>query len=326
MKFNKMMMMLTLITIILWGMSSTSWFTIWITLEMSMMMMIPLMMINPNQQHTESSMKYFLIQAISSTSFITLTFLMTFNLNIITINGINTFILFIIMMKIGMVPFFSWYIEILSKSSNLSMKLIMTIQKILPINIISFFINSSKMSMTIIALNALLMPIMGINQILIKKIMIFSSITAMSWMLISSMISLNLFLMFIMIYTNLMTLILDFMNLHKIKTLNQMFNLKNLIMNLNIISLAGIPPFSSFILKWILLEMMMKFNMIFLAISMIISSLISMYFYLRMMIHSMMISFTKMKWLTFKMQTIKPMMMMKSMLNFLLIPLMSMFT
>nr|YP_010564871.1 NADH dehydrogenase subunit 2 [Pallenopsis pilosa]UZA61326.1 NADH dehydrogenase subunit 2 [Pallenopsis pilosa] len=299
MKYSKFMLMIMLLLSMMWSLSSNTWFSVWMGMEMNTMMIIPLMLMNLNQQFSESTMKYFLIQAISSMMFIMLMMNMNNPLYIMLNNNmITTLMMMSMMLKIGMFPFLFWYSEILSKASFLSMKLIMTLQKIIPMSMMMFMINknTNMMFMLIVMINSITGSIIALNQINMKKIMAYSSITHMSWMIMSMFMDMSMFIIFFLIYSNILFTLLKFIKMYSIKSLNQMFMMKNLIMNMNILSMAGLPPFSGFMMKWFIIELMMKKNLIILSMTMIMSSVISLYFYSRMMMLSLMMSNLKNKW------------------------------
>nr|YP_003891049.1 NADH dehydrogenase subunit 2 [Tanystylum orbiculare]ADB91985.1 NADH dehydrogenase subunit 2 [Tanystylum orbiculare] len=322
MNLMKSIFVLMIMLFIFWGVSSFSWFMLWMSLEMSMLMMIPLMTMLNSQHHIESAMKYFLIQGISSSSFILISLWNIMNFLFIP----SLMIIVVIMMKIGMFPFMFWYKEVIMKSSFLSNKLIMTLQKILPMTVIYYLmkVNMNYFIYILIFMNSLFSSIMAYNETMIKKIMALSSINNMSWMVLSVSLNFSLFLIFLLVYSNIIIYILNMMNLKNLVSLTQMFKFNNLLLNINILSMAGLPPFSGFMLKWLMLSMMLNMNLVLFSVIMVITSLLSLYFYLRMVLMSSVMMVFSMKWLSL-LSSKKEMMYfmnLKSMLNLFFIPFM----
>lgn len=72
--------------------------------------------------------------------------------------------------------------------------------------------------------------------------------------------------------------LLDFKNFNTVKLINPFLIL---ILSINFLSLAGIPPLSGFISKMLLFSAVIQLNYLFLIIILIIISLISAYYYIR---------------------------------------------
>nr|YP_010561789.1 NADH dehydrogenase subunit 2 [Ammothea clausi]UYX57749.1 NADH dehydrogenase subunit 2 [Ammothea clausi] len=322
MGINKFLLLMFILFSLMWGLSSSSWFSLWMALEINSMMIMPLMLIKTHQQYSESTIKYFLIQSISSLSFIMSSLMINNPLWMFTeLNMISNFIMLIMMMKIGMFPFMMWYIEIITKTSFLAMKLIMTIQKILPMIIINMMVNNYNMLYFMIMINMMISSIIALNQINMKKILSLSSVNHMGWMLMSLIFNYSTFIIYFMVYTTILWTIISFLKIYSIKYIMQMFLMNNICMMLSVMSMAGLPPFSGFMMKWMIINLMMNYYMIMLSLIMILSSVISLYFYLRLIMLSFMMSFIKMKWsLKINYNFMKNFMNMISMLNLMSVP------
>nr|AND96001.1 NADH deshydrogenase subunit 2 [Onthophagus damaki] len=149
---------------------------------------------------------------------------------------------------------------------------------------------------TIIIFCAIISGIMGMNQTNIRKILAFSSINHLSWM-ISSMLFFETIWMFYfftyMIITFNIIIILKKLNIFH---LNQLFSSLNnfpmikFLFTLNFMSLGGLPPFLGFMPKWLTIQMMIKMNMFFISFMIILMTLITLFFYMRIMTLSMIMS------------------------------------
>nr|YP_010561840.1 NADH dehydrogenase subunit 2 [Decolopoda australis]UYX57787.1 NADH dehydrogenase subunit 2 [Decolopoda australis] len=275
--FNKMALTILIFSLMI-VFSSSSWFSMWIGLELNTMAFIPLLLISNSLLSSESSMKYFLIQAMASNLMIfSSILLMSMNYNIISF-----LMMLAMMMKMGMFPFYQWYMSIMNKISWMNISLIMTIQKFSPLYILYNCLMKNYMVWIIIIMNSFIGVILAFNNISMKKIMACSSINHMSWIVSSLIMNISLMINYILIYFILLLTLVYLMNFYNINSLNDMFLLNNMVISFVILSLMGLPPLSGFIIKWYVIQYMLLNNLMIISFVMIISSLISMYFYLRL--------------------------------------------
>nr|YP_010593054.1 NADH dehydrogenase subunit 2 [Aparapotamon binchuanense]WAB69721.1 NADH dehydrogenase subunit 2 [Aparapotamon binchuanense] len=278
----------TLLLGIMISISSFSWFNIWVGLELNMMSFIPLITIKMNSYFSESALKYFLIQALGSTLFIMASCLF-FSFPPLS----SSLILMSLFLKLGSAPFHFWFPKVMSGLTWPQTILLMTIQKIAPMVLISYLSYSST-SLQIISFSAMLSALIGalggFNSMYLRKIMAFSSINHMSWMLISLSISDVFWYIYFLFYTLISISIVVLFNMAQAFTLSDLmkFNQLNLIYSLliplNLLSLGGLPPFTGFIPKWMLIQLLINNNLYFPLFFFLFSALITLYFYLRMTI------------------------------------------
>nr|YP_010564845.1 NADH dehydrogenase subunit 2 [Colossendeis robusta]UZA61248.1 NADH dehydrogenase subunit 2 [Colossendeis robusta] len=292
--FNKMVLTILIFSLLI-VFSSSSWFSMWIGLELNTMAFIPLILINNSLLSSESSMKYFLIQALASNLMIfSSILLMSMNSNMFSF-----LMMFSMLMKMGVFPFYQWYLSIMNKISWMNISLIMTIQKFSPLYILYNCLTKNFMLWIIILINSFIAVILAFNNTSMKKIMACSSMNHMSWIVSSLVMNISLMINYMIIYFILLLTLIYLMNFYNINSLNDMFLLNNMIMSFIILSLMGLPPLSGFIIKWYVIQYMLLNNLIIISLTMIISSLISMYFYLRL------------TWISFMIFTSSPLFMMK---------------
>nr|YP_010029442.1 NADH dehydrogenase subunit 2 [Aparapotamon similium]QOU10857.1 NADH dehydrogenase subunit 2 [Aparapotamon similium] len=278
----------TLLLGIMISISSTSWFNIWVGLELNMMSFIPLITIKMNSYFSESALKYFLIQALGSTLFIVASCLF-FSFKSLS----STLILMSLFLKLGSAPFHFWFPQVMSGLTWPQTILLMTVQKIAPMILISYLLNSPT-SFQIISLSAMLSALIGalggLNSTYLRKIMAFSSINHMSWMLISLTISEMFWYAYFLFYSLISISIVTLFNMSQAFTLSDLmkYNQINLIFSLliplNLLSLGGLPPFTGFIPKWMLIQLLINNKLYFSLFIFLFSALITLYFYLRITI------------------------------------------
>nr|ALO70998.1 NADH deshydrogenase subunit 2 [Pselaphinae sp. 4 EF-2015] len=287
------MNLITMSTII--SISSNSWFGMWLGLEINLMSIIPLMSNIKNSYSTESSIKYFIIQALSSAIImISMIFLVNISNSPVTNlnNSINLIFNSALMTKMGSAPFHFWFPEIMEGLNWLNCFIMLTWQKITPMILMNYSINSMFI-FTVIILSMLISGILGINQNSLRKILAYSSINHIGWMLASMMFFESIWLIYFLIYFMILFNLITIFNLYKIFFVTQLmfFMKENLKLNyffiMNFLSLGGLPPFIGFLPKWLTIQMMIINNNFLLPFFMIILTLLTLFYYIRTMMSSM---------------------------------------
>nr|YP_010177442.1 NADH dehydrogenase subunit 2 [Stenopsyche tienmushanensis]QSQ87267.1 NADH dehydrogenase subunit 2 [Stenopsyche tienmushanensis]UDU84904.1 NADH dehydrogenase subunit 2 [Stenopsyche tienmushanensis] len=277
--------------------SSNSWMSIWMGLEFNLMSMIPLLS-KFNLLNSESTMKYFIVQTISS-AMLFMTIMMMFYFKSI-INPLMMMMNLVIMMKLGAAPLHFWYIQIIEGMSWMNIFILSTWQKIAPMILISYnFYN--QILIIIILLSAIMASISIINQISIRKLMGYSSINHLSWMLTCMLINENLWNYYFLVYTLLSANIMMLFNYMNLSLLNQTYMFKNFWLNtlnlmINFLSLGGMPPFIGFMPKWFLINNLMENKNFMLSMTLFMISLINLYMYIKMMNSIICLNMFKHKW------------------------------
>nr|ASY98574.1 NADH dehydrogenase subunit 2 [Camelomantis moultoni] len=302
---TKIMFLIMLISGLLISLCANSWLGVWMGLEINLLSFIPLISSNKNMFSTESSLKYFLIQAIASSTFLFLILLKT-NIhemfNLAKISSWNNFIMIPLLMKTAAAPFHWWLPSVVEGLSWLNSFIILSIQKIAPLMLISYMLINNFFIQIIIISSALIGAIGGFNQNSMRKIISFSSINHMGWMLTAMILGSNLWLLYFIIYfINIISImsLTSMMNLSYIsQTFNAMNNKKIIKFTLFIVmlSLGGLPPFLGFFPKWIMIQFMIQNLMIFTSFMLIMSSLLTLYYYIRMMFTTLMITNSEILW------------------------------
>nr|YP_010426647.1 NADH dehydrogenase subunit 2 [Aoria nigripes]USM11433.1 NADH dehydrogenase subunit 2 [Aoria nigripes] len=297
-KFYKLMFFLSMMTGTLITISSYSWMTMWIGLEINLLSIIPLMKNNNNKFSTEAAFKYFITQSMASTLFL---FTMILNINLIEQIGsfsmeILTTIFYIsIFIKMGASPFHAWFPEVLEGLSWMNCLLMLTWQKIAPMIILMQNFKLSLFTTLIIVSSAFVGSIMGLNQISLRKIISYSSINHIAWMLSSMSSQKMIWMIYFCIYSLVSITIIIMLKISKTLFLHQMIILKsnkltNIIWSLNFLSLGGLPPFIGFFPKWMTINFLVWNENILLSLMLILMTMISLFVYSRMMFSSLLLS------------------------------------
>lgn len=264
--------------------SINSWFSIWIIIEINLMRFISYIIFY-NKFFKELSIKYFIIQAISS-----LILLTSSNSTFIRFQFIKlTYIILInlaLLIKIGCPPFHNWFINIINNINWINCLILSTWQKIIPIISISY-IYKINLIYLIIILSTIVGTITGINHQSIRLIIGFSSINHIRWIFINIIISNTAWTLYFCNYFLInLTIIIIF---HKINIyyINQLYliNSNNLFIKfsilINFFSISGFPPIFGFLMKWISIYFINLNNSNIILIFIIIFSIISFFYYIR---------------------------------------------
>nr|WJH18324.1 NADH-ubiquinone oxidoreductase chain 2 [Carpococcyx renauldi]WJH18325.1 NADH-ubiquinone oxidoreductase chain 2 [Carpococcyx renauldi] len=279
--------------------SSNHWMMAWTGLEINTLAITPLIAKSHHPRAIEATIKYFLVQAAASTlvlfSSMTNAWL-TGQWDITQLNSPISCLLLTtaIAMKLGLVPFHFWFPEVLQGSSMMTALLLSTIMKLPPITLLlmtSHSLNPPLLTTMAIASTAL-GGWMGLNQTQVRKILAFSSITHLGWMTIIMIYNPKLTLLNFYLYSIMTTTV--FMNLNTNKTLKLSTMMtawtKNPTMNatmmLALLSMAGLPPLTGFLPKWLIMNDLTKQEMTTTATIMALLSLLGLFFYLRLAYYS----------------------------------------
>nr|WKU84165.1 NADH dehydrogenase subunit 2 [Somula decora] len=297
--FFLILMMSTMITI-----SANSWLSAWMGLEINLLSFIPLMK-DDNLMSSESSLKYFLTQALASSILLFSTILFMYQNNFTapmdSDNYINMMILSSLLMKSGAAPFHFWFPNVMEGLNWMNALILMTWQKIGSLMLISYLLIKFLMFWCIL-LSVIIGSLGGLNQTSLRKLMTFSSINHLGWMLMSMYSNESLWITYFLFYSFLSLNLIFMFNMFKLYHINQLFMLfffnKTLKFSLflNLLSLGGLPPFLGFIPKWLTIQYLTLNNQLFLLTVMIIMTLITLFFYLRLCYTAFMLNYSENNW------------------------------
>lgn len=282
----------TLILRTLLAISSDNFLFLWVILELNLLSFIPLITINKSKLESEAAVKYFLAQSLASAIFLlrTASILLAFNL-FFSNNSILIFISFRLLLKIGAAPFHIWFPQVIRDSSWFNCIILTTWQKIIPLLILSQTLLLNSLIITLIAsTNALVGGMGGILQTQLNTLIAYSSIGHLRWILAIINKSHYTLLTYFIIYittTAIIILILNSTNTYSIKQITTPTildsTLKYLILFL-LLSIAGLPPFTGFIPKIIVIITLIQEAPLLLLI-LILGSFINISYYLNIIIN-----------------------------------------
>lgn len=258
-----------------------SWISIWVALEintLSFCCMIKTFSIE-KKSLTERSIKYFIIQSISSSLLIFSCISFRFIKYILLPLAFITVVSLII--KIGSAPFHQWFVNIVKTSKWDNRTILMTWQKIAPVFLVIY--QKKSFVYLFIAFSVILGSISQINKTRIIEIMALSSVFNLSWMLLAISVNSKILVMFSLIYWSSVILIIIMISKSKINKVNRenLDTSKKWIYFTVAINLAGIPPIAGFLAKWMVFREVLKLKIFLLITIFLVIRRINLFIYLR---------------------------------------------
>nr|AUR26915.1 NADH dehydrogenase subunit 2 [Ptilotula penicillata] len=275
--------------------SSNHWIMAWTGLEINTLAILPLISKSHHPRAIEAATKYFLVQATASALVLFSSMTNAWHTgqwDIMQLTHPTSCLVLTaaIAMKLGLVPFHFWFPEVLQGTSLITSLLLSTAMKFPPITLL--YLTSNSLNPTLLTTMAILSTAlggwMGLNQTQIRKILAFSSISHLGWMAIILSYNPKLTLLNFYLYS-LMTaavfLTLNTMKALKLSTLMTAWTKVpslSTILILTLLSLAGLPPLTGFLPKWLIIQELTKQDMALTAMLISLLSLLSLFFYLRL--------------------------------------------
>nr|QCL12277.1 NADH dehydrogenase subunit 2 [Orthotomus atrogularis]QCL12278.1 NADH dehydrogenase subunit 2 [Orthotomus atrogularis] len=275
--------------------SSSHWVTAWAGLEINTLAVLPLISKSHHPRAIEAATKYFLTQATASalvlfSSMTNAWYTGQWDITQLTHPTSCLILTSALAMKLGLVPFHFWFPEVLQGSTLTTGLLLSTVMKLPPISLL--YMTSPSLNPTLMIYMAVLSTAMGgwmgLNQTQIRKIMAFSSISHLGWM--TAIISYNPKLTLLNFYLYALMTMTVFLTLNAIKA-SKLSTLMtawtkvpalNAMLLLTMLSLAGLPPLTGFLPKWLIIQELTKQGMVPTAMTISLLSLLGLFFYLRL--------------------------------------------
>nr|ABR29469.1 NADH dehydrogenase subunit 2 [Dicrurus ludwigii] len=275
--------------------TSNHWVMAWTGLEINTLAILPLISKSHHPRAIEAATKYFLVQAAASTlvlfsSMTNAWYTGQWDITQLTHPTSCMILTAAISIKLGLVPFHFWFPEVLQGSSLTTGLLLSTMLKLPPITLL--FMTSQSLNPTLLTTLAILSAAiggwMGLNQTQIRKILAYSSISHLGWMTIILVYNPKLTLLNFYLYalmTSAVFLTLNSMKVLKLSTLMTAWTKVpslSAISLLTLMSLAGLPPLTGFLPKWLIIQELTMQEMAPTAMILSLLSLLGLFFYLRL--------------------------------------------
>nr|AAM90556.1 NADH dehydrogenase subunit II [Xenoligea montana]ADO23252.1 NADH dehydrogenase subunit 2 [Xenoligea montana] len=275
--------------------SSNHWIMAWTGLEINTLAILPLISKSHHPRAIEAATKYFLTQAAASALVLFSSMTNAWHTGQWDITQLTHPVSCLILtsaiaMKLGLVPFHFWFPEVLQGSPLITGLLLSTIMKLPPITLL--YMTSPSLNPTLLTTLAILSTAlggwMGLNQTQIRKILAFSSISHLGWMAIIIIYNPKLTLLNFYLYAMMTATVFLALNTLKVLKLSSLMTAwtkmppLSAVLMLTLLSLAGLPPLTGFLPKWLIIQELTKQSMIPAATLISLLSLLSLFFYLRL--------------------------------------------
>lgn len=248
-------------------------------------MFIPIIIKNKRKYQSEVCIKYFLIQAFASIILLRTIFTII-NSNLLKI----AIIIGAIIVKIGAAPTHQWAVAIIP---GIRWQIILTFiipQKIGPLLFIEIIYNKNLYNFIVffVIITAIVGSIGGLIFHNIKKIIAYSSISHIRWIITAIMVDRQTWKNYMLIYALISVAVIY--NLKKIeyKTIRDIFFSKKrnqkTITAIRMLNLAGLPPFSGFIIKIFVIQEALNSNIVIIVLILLRRAILSLFFYSRIII------------------------------------------
>lgn len=213
-------------------------------------------------------------------------------MSILTYNFICPILVYALFLKTGIAPMHAWYPIVINTLTWPAALLLSTWQKLVPMGFLFFllFFIETIIPLLPIPLRPVVGAIIGLNQTFLRPIFSYSSIRHIGWIIAASLYSPTTAIFYFFVYvitsipafTLIFTLKVDFStNIYSLASSDVPLTIT---LSIILLSIAGIPPFASFIPKLITLLVITPTNPP-LAILLIITSLITLYYYITIIFH-----------------------------------------
>ena len=230
------------------ALSRTSLLNIWLIIEINTILFLSILC--SSSAGRKRIIKYFIIQAAAS---------ITIVLSLLLVSSNTTFSLLLaqgsLVIKLGAIPGHIWYISIIQDLRWLNIFILSTIQKIIPLRILSRL--SPHFAITVFILISRLGGLLGTKSRSIKRLLAYSGVLNVGWLLGSTM-SINSFLFFFLCYFFTIRGVVHILSSNEsalmLDSKSGFSSADTIFMGALLLSLAGLPPFINFWAKLLVLK------------------------------------------------------------------------
>nr|VFU78877.1 NADH dehydrogenase subunit 2 [Proasellus spelaeus] len=285
-----MMFLVTLSMGIIIMLSGKTWFSIWLGLEINLLSFLPIILFS-SPRGSEGGLKYFLVQSAGSLLIVQASF------SWFILPYPYLFFMTPLILKLGAAPAHFWLPEITKILPWRTNMILLTVQKTGPLYLLAAISAPNKLPLIIISIFSVVMGSLGgLNEMDLRKLMAFSSISHMGWMFAGMALTQAHWVVYFITYVITSLTLIIFLEKVNILTLSQLTSKDNasLLIMLLFLSLGGFPPLLGFAPKWAILMSTTSLS-ITLSIVLVATSVITLYYYIRAGLMTLTLSNMKLK-------------------------------
>lgn len=260
---------------ITFSLNSNNLIVVWFLLELNIILFIPLHS-KQNINTLNSLIKYFIVQRLARLILLILILVQNF---LILSNYTNQIISLVLILKIGIFPFSSWYFQVTENIEWFIWFLINTLQKIIPIWLVSNYCNIFLIN-TMVVINRIYRSIEMWKQNSIRWLLNRSSLNHIRWILISLNTNRGVWEIYLIIYCYLSYNMYKILNNSRTKTILRCFNLSfstKIVLAITVLNFIGVPPIIGFMPK---LLVIVNLNSIIVLLPLIVNNTLLIFFYI----------------------------------------------
>nr|YP_010610993.1 NADH dehydrogenase subunit 2 [Lycosa grahami]WAQ70315.1 NADH dehydrogenase subunit 2 [Lycosa grahami] len=252
-------------------MNSDDWFLLWLGLEINMMIFIVFMYSENSMLSIESCLSYFFVQSIGSAILMG-----SFYLNK---DWMDFVMCLLLSYKVGAGPFFFWFPSVCSGISWMSCFVLMTFQKVIPLMIMGVFLS---WVLYLVIMMSLFFGVFGsFNQNNLKQLTAYSSVYHLGWIVLCNFSGDINWLVYLLLYSLMIFPVMSFFGSFMLEDIMMVMKMKyKSWVILLMLSMAGMPPFLGFFLKWFAFVMVFEYNYYYMMF-LIVCSVVMFYVYFR---------------------------------------------
>nr|YP_010557152.1 NADH dehydrogenase subunit 2 [Trematomus newnesi]ABA86877.1 NADH dehydrogenase subunit 2 [Trematomus newnesi]ABA86878.1 NADH dehydrogenase subunit 2 [Trematomus newnesi]ACU88005.1 NADH dehydrogenase subunit 2 [Trematomus newnesi]ACU88006.1 NADH dehydrogenase subunit 2 [Trematomus newnesi]ACU88008.1 NADH dehydrogenase subunit 2 [Trematomus newnesi] len=273
---------------------SSHWLLAWVGLEINTLAILPLMVRNHHPRAVEAAIKYFLIQAGGAAVLLfagvtNAWFTGQWGIQQATSPVFIGVITIALALKLGLAPLHSWMPEVFQGLDLNTGLVLATWQKLAPLALLLQIQPSNSALLILLGLASTLIGGWGgLNQTQLRKILAYSSIAQLGWVVLIVQFSPSLATLAVLVYIIAAASTFIILKLVKSTNINMLaisWAKSPALVAMTpfvFLSLAGLPPLTGFMPKWLIIEELSKQGLVPVATLAVLTALLSLYYYLRL--------------------------------------------
>nr|UTN43033.1 NADH dehydrogenase subunit 2 [Craspedonirmus immer] len=204
MKLTSVAFLYFLLLSILLSVSSQTWFTLWVGMEMSLIFFVPFFLSGSEKTFKSISVwKYMVVSSVSSaimfSAFLIYFGWFPFSVVRVSIWVCEFVVLVCICVKLGMFPFHEWLMKVGENSSWAEFASMNTLMKLIPLSVV-WFVSMTWEEEMMIGVSSVISSLLVSARLTVRRFMVASSLVNMGWAMVFSQHAMDLLVLFVVFY------------------------------------------------------------------------------------------------------------------------------